>query len=195
MEQPKVKYDVIDKKWGEQHSVVRSSSLCSPWRRWAARLFDAHVEALLTFVLFVYGFGFLGLIWIFAIPGIVFDSLCFFVGVWVLDSAEYALFGNTLGKFLFGVRIVNANGEKATPSEYMKRNMRVCLEGFALWIPLLSFIAQVVQFVKVVKKRPTSYDKRLGMNVVNEPNHSEVLTCFGVVAFALAIASLWKFWG
>ncbi len=99
-----------------------SESLCSPWRRWAARLLDVHVEAILTIFLFVYGFGLSGLIWIFAIPGFLFDSLCYFMGVWILDSMEYALFGNTLGKFLFGVRIVKASGEKAKPSEYMKRN-------------------------------------------------------------------------
>ncbi|NLS05015.1 RDD family protein [Rhizobium sp. P32RR-XVIII] len=132
-----------------------------PWPRFWARMFDIAVGAA------VWGFaiGFtLGAIFgpasvasALESKGILFQlALLPLIGL----SMAYCTtaFGNTPGKALLGIKVRNLDGTDSL-SSYVGREMRVWLVGLAVGIPIINFVTQIAQFLRVRKGRPTSYDE------------------------------------
>jgi hypothetical protein len=74
-----------------------------------------------------------------------------------LEAGIHALFGTTPGKVLGGVELITPNGA-LTSKAYFLRNCQLWLNGFALGVLPISFVALVWQFLRVARGRDASYD-------------------------------------
>ena len=164
-----------------------SISLAGPWSRLIARTIDMQIETNIV------GF-FLALllrpIYISIPPSVqpyLVPVICAPFG-FILDSIAYALFGNTLGKWLLGIRIVDKKGIVINPDTYSSRNWRVYFSGYALAIPFVTFITMIRQYFRVSKLLPASYDEESGLKVVNH-NKKWLKTAIGVVICIVLVAA------
>lgn len=129
------------------------------WRRWAARMFDLCLGCVFAFV-----FGLIvgassstpwivqpqNRVWVFLLgTGIVFFS----------DVAVFALFGQTLGKKICGIRVCDANGNPIGRWAYFGRAWGVFLLGEGLGIPFVCLGTELWQACRVGKGLPAAYDE------------------------------------
>lgn len=77
----------------------------------------------------------------------------------IVDSVVFKAFRNTPGKALLGLTVVNANGTGLSFKQHILRNLDVWISGFALGIPLLSQGVFILQYSKLKKGQPTTYDE------------------------------------
>lgn len=97
----------------------------------------------------------------------------------LLDSAVYAICGNTLGKWLMGIRIVTQNGLALPAREYLIRNLRVLWGGYGLFIPLVSLFTMYTQYNRLNRNEETTYDEAMQFKAVRH-NSNAVKSFFGV---------------
>ena len=162
-----------------------------PWTRWVARMIDFNIEnfivvLLIRFILLWIGFD----AYIIYKPLFInlFLSVISGAFAFLIDSFVYSIIGNTLGKWLMGVCVVNVSGAKISGGEYFKRNMQVYWGGFGLFIPCVSLITLIIQFNRVNKQQESTYDELLQMKSVRY-NAYLLKTFFGVVLFFAVLIS------
>lgn len=168
------------------------------WKRFFARMLDVLLATLIASVAYVMALV-LMLHWL-PESAYLFDSPVFVVGstalivvgLFIFDALIYGIFGNTLGKALLKVRVLDdASKQRLDFKLYLKRNFQVLLKGFYLNIPLLNIMAFIVQYVKVGKQGKTDYDADLGTQAYAEKTHWFKIVLY-VVLFYL-IAALYAF--
>ena len=153
---------------------ISNAEAPGPWTRWTARQIDCLIESIIIGYIFSI-LGIFGANTNSTIIGIVVAPFAF-----LLDSAVYAIFGNTLGKWLMGVMVVRDNGIRINGSEYFMRNMRVYWGGFGLGIPIVTLCTTITQYNRINKKQETTYDDILHMKSIRH-NSNAIKSFFGVV--------------
>lgn len=101
-----------------------------PWRRYFARSLDLFVYAMLLALADFYLF-----------PGDMSnaaDTVGLLLLTLLLEPVQLRLFGTTLGKWIFGIRVTGLDGYNLFWSEAFDRTAKVLLFGMGLNIPLLS---------------------------------------------------------
>jgi RDD family protein len=78
---------------------------------------------------------------------VFFGSLLLAVAL-CLDAACYAGCGNTPGKWLVGIQVLEASGRPLTFVEYLYRNMGVMLRGLALGAPFVNWLTLIYCYRK-----------------------------------------------
>lgn len=78
----------------------------------------------------------------------------------VCDALTYALFGNTPGKRLAGLRVCDAAGGKLPWGRHFARNAGVWLNGLGLGVGLVALFTLVHQYKRVRSGALTSWDQR-----------------------------------
>ena len=106
----------------------------------------------------------------------------------LFDSFVYAAFKWTLGKWLMGERVIDARREKISAAAYFIRNIKVFLFGCGAGLMLFQLIAGLVQYNRVSKGLPASYDDKPGFGVV-EYNKTKCKTTIGVILLVCIILS------
>ncbi len=133
------------------------------WRRFMARFVDGVLGSLLVFLLvFVcvaadIGTSFIEWLWApeHKIAAQVLETLfVFFSG-----SLVYSMFGNTLGKKLFGIRVCDENGNRLSGLGYFIRDIRVLVSAYWFNVPVLKLIAMVMQYRLVKNGASASHDR------------------------------------
>ena len=162
--------------------VDTNAPLAGPWERWAARLIDFTWES------FIIGI-FIGLVWDMttvpdAVAGIIFAPFAF-----LLDSAIYAIFGNTLGKWLFGIKHIENSGISLTAGRYFSRNLSVYWGGYGLAVPIATLCTFIHQYNRVSKEQPASYDEKLGMKCISH-NANGFKRFLGILLFIATLIIL-----
>lgn len=113
----------------------------------------------------------LGLIAIIPIIGQFFAGV--FLGCyWLLRDVR----GASLGKLMLGLKVVRADGQPATTSARIKRNVPLCIGHFLLAIPILgyviggivSFIAFVIEVIMLLTQGNRMGDNMAGTTVVRK---------------------------
>ncbi|MEJ2368957.1 MAG: RDD family protein [Acidobacteriota bacterium] len=94
-----------------------------------------------------------------------FWNLGLLVVVLVLDACIFAAAGNTPGKALFRIRVVDLNGKRLRFAAYLKRNFSLWVRGLAFGIPLVNLVTMVVQFERLGRGERASYDASGGYEV------------------------------
>jgi len=156
-----------------ENETVDNQQYAGPWRRWAARCLDYGFE---EFIIYIFASLFLN----------ISDYNRFFITiiiapfVFLLDSAIYATFGNTFGKWIFGVKTIECDGSCLKPNRFFIRNMSVYLSGYGLKIPLVILCTTVFQYCRVSKGLPTSYDEKLDIRCIKH-NTSVVKSSIGII--------------
>ncbi|WP_170935906.1 RDD family protein [Pandoraea sp. PE-S2R-1] len=87
------------------------------------------------------------------------------LGLLVADSMIRAMFGNTLGKKLLKLEVVDRDGHRLSRLAYFKRNVYLWVWGFGFGIWFFALIMPVVQLWRIGHGKATMYDGRLGTQV------------------------------
>ncbi len=103
----------------------------------------------------------------------------------VLESILYKVFFWTPGKALFGIRVVNRNGNFLTAEEYRNRNWRF-IRSILYGLPIIWLFGASKQQKLISKGLPTSYDEESGDRVIYH-NPSAIKTFFGFIVVAVII--------
>ena len=178
-----------------EQAIPPPPPLAGRWRRWAARMLDFTLESLL--VGFVVGIvavlgGFSLNVSSNLIPStgseIFFGILiCFFA--FLLDSLIYAIFGNTLGKWLFGVKaVMQLDKSSLTGFYYFTRNMYIYAFTFCFGAPVIKLFTFVYQQQRVYEGKPTTYDEKLQVMSITH-NTSWFKTFIGIVLFIVMLCT------
>jgi uncharacterized RDD family membrane protein YckC len=170
-----------------------------PWLRYWARMFDAalygYVIALIIGVTFftVKQFG------MFQGPTGEYIGEAIFVPLlsipamilwWFIEAFNISTFGATLGKWIFGVRVRELNGEKLSYSRALGRAFQVWLRGLFLMMPCATHLAQINAFIKLQSSGVTSWDSRGAFRVEHRP----VSITRIIVAFLIVIPITVGYW-
>lgn len=162
-----------------------------PWTRYFARTFDVSVlgTALITSTLLISPYVSLPfslyvytadnrLLMLFALPFVM-----------VLNAIIITMFGNSLGKKIFGIHAVNVQAhERFTFQENLARELRVWGRGMALGIPILNFFTMIPAYKRVAGGQPTLYDE--GLASVRPYADSAGRRTIGFVVTALVLIAI-----
>ena len=177
----------------EDRAVVVSRGSCpgepmvaaGPWRRFFAKLTDLGVMGVAVSIpicqfseyfscaALAEGTAFLFLV----LPLSLF-------GEWVV----YELFGTTLGKWAFSIRVEDSEENPIRSLLYLKRQVRLWGEGFAFGIPGAQLIVQGIQYFRLRREGHTTYDGKFGFAVVQGRMH--LWRCLFAVPFLLVVLLL-----
>ena len=163
-----------------------------PWRRYFARQLDTVICGV---------FGEVAVLWaVLAInPELggriahvlvttnVFLQAPIIVALAVIPNAVLiGLSGCSIGKWIFGVRILKADGRPIGVLKGLERELRVMVIGLGLGIPLLSIIAMIASMMGLGAKGATGWDRSMKLVVAQRPNQfgQVVLSVIGVCAYA-----------
>ena len=170
--------------------------LAGPWERWAARTTDFLLESLIIGVSFI----FLSEIHLhmyhmenMLMTSIVGYAICFMPTKWgfiiapfvfLLDSVIYAVFGNTLGKKIWGIKTVDYAGEQITGWRYFYRNIRVYWGGYGLAFPIIILCTFITQYNRAFNGKDATYDTAMKLKTVRI-NPSKRRTFLGIFVLIL----------
>lgn len=127
-----------------------------PWRRLFARTFDLICIALPVYIAAVLltQNSAIPLLWNAVVVGVL--------GYWLwlpIEAAFLATAGATPGKWIFGIRVLKSDGSKLTFGNAIERSIRVCAQGDAMGIPVLSPITRFIAYRTLTKTGTTPWDQ------------------------------------
>lgn len=133
--------DRIMKETGSTYFSVKGDEIPQvfhPWRRYLARMFDILVYTLIwsAFLAFVFHVNLATR----SNLGNMFDSLVAMAIMLVLEPLWLRLFGTTIGKVIFGMRIETPDGRHLSYSEGFERTWAVIGTGMGYNIPIYNLI-------------------------------------------------------
>lgn len=138
-----------------------------PWRRFFARMFDVYVSIILLGIVGEYTLGRYSSRYVefMATPNNeLLIGVLFLPFALALDALVSHLFGNNLGKYLLGVKVVKIKG-KMDLNDWLSRAFNVWKSGMAFGIPLVSLWTTIRENKRVGMMQPTTYDQRCGFQV------------------------------
>ncbi|RUW85005.1 RDD family protein [Mesorhizobium sp. M1E.F.Ca.ET.063.01.1.1] len=145
-------------------SIERSLRVepAGPWSRYFARQFDLSVITTVLFTATAIGLAYSNPLLFFKLNSI--DSrglfLIFLPAAHIANAVLISLFGNSMGKALFGIKAVPIQtATRFSFSENLGRELRVWTSGLAFGIPLICLATMIPAFNKVKVGQPTSYDE------------------------------------
>ena len=170
----------------------------TPWRRYAARLLDTSLNGVLGFFLFAIAF--------YAIAPASADNLFSFfgsgAGLWLdllatgimaslIGGALIGVSGFTVGKLIFGIKVVRKNGNTIGFGAGIMRDLEVLIKGMALGIPIVALFTLWLSYKSLTENRTTSWDENRYV-VYHRPSGAAqyFLNVLGLVAVVLVYGLL-----
>ncbi len=145
-----------------------------PWRRYFARYLDNILWSMMIMFLLSVGLAYLSepiFLQFFSLlegPGGQVISLVIATILAVIPNAILiGLTGGNLGKWLFGICVLDEADRPIGVIRSFKREGRVLLFGLAFGIPFLSLISMIISYQKLKQDRSTSWDEALAVKVVH----------------------------
>jgi uncharacterized RDD family membrane protein YckC len=143
----------------------------SPWRRYGARMLDVMVSGAGGFFLLAY-------VWYSVEPfsadrffalmdgpsGPLVDFVLTVLMAGFINAVLLGLTGYTVGKAIFGIKVVNPDGSLLGIGPALLREMHVWVRGLAFGIPMVSLIPMVIGYNDLVKQGSSAWDR--GRHVV-----------------------------
>lgn len=179
-----------------------------PWRRLFARTVDMALAAPLLYLLLFNNFGknnpfaelffgTYGAVWVLDRP--VFIVVLIYV-LWVpIEAAFLTWFGATIGKWAFGIRVLDADGNRLSYGPALERSLWVLSTGVAFGIPFVILVSGFIAYKRLEKKGVTFWDERVESSVLCHPwtlagsvicAFVSVLTLFCAVLMPVIVAKL-----
>lgn len=166
----------------------------APWRRYGARALDIAVSGGL-------GWMFLGLLWYLVAPleaDAFFNSISGEGGQFVdimltvmmsgfLNALSLSFVGSTLGKAIFGIKVLPLTGNRLSLGAAFMREFNVWVWGLGLGIPILTIIANVTAYNRLASQKTTSWDKGR-FNVIYRKSSSKQ-TMLNILGIAVIVAA------
>jgi uncharacterized RDD family membrane protein YckC len=163
-----------------------------PWRRYFARMLDGSSNGLFTIFAVSFAAALLG----YPIPNeflSVFDnrvvgSVAVLIAAIPLNALLIGYTGGTLGKWLFGVRIVRIDDTPVGFKVALIREALVWARGLGLGIPIVSLFTCFSAFNTLKKDGRTSWDKELSAKAVHRA--SGTAQVLGILGGVVALGAL-----
>jgi len=77
----------------------------------------------------------------------------------IVDAITYSLFGNTPGKCLAGIKVLDVGGRRLTLGGYLQRNFGMYLNGFGTGFPFVALFTLVSSHRRAVRGELMSWDQ------------------------------------
>jgi uncharacterized RDD family membrane protein YckC len=102
------------------------------------------------------------------------------------------LTGTSIGKWIFGIKVLNFEGAPIGIGQAFMRELYVFLRGLALGLPFFSLIALFLAYRRLANERITSWDQDLNTRVVHRPVtvQQKALYVFGILLILVLIVFL-----
>jgi uncharacterized RDD family membrane protein YckC len=140
----------------------------APWRRFAARTIDTTIYVFLGFAILMSSIKANPNFFIqFNIPVLILATLLICL---VVAGTIIGLFGTSIGKWIFGVRVTNKENKPIGLYKGIGRELNVVIYGLGLGIPIISFITQFIAYRKLKREGTTSWDSEGEHIVSHRPN-------------------------
>lgn len=146
-----------------------------PWRRYFARMLDNMVNTFTFFIVLMVALAFTRpelfnalVTWLESIHRIADLMLTIFIGT-VVNAVLLAATGSTLGKWIFGIRVREADGRRIGFARAIEREARVWMRGLAFGIPIVSLFTLVRAYNQVNDFKQTAWDKDMQLVVTHRP--------------------------
>jgi len=192
---------VVDEKRSiEGDRSVWSKLPVYPWRRFLAKTLDGVVLMYLYMALVFLAFRMAPVFSLNHLSDLIENDLFnLFVFVFLsifINGAFLGYAGTTIGKKLFGINVLAANGEPIGVIKGINREVKVVLIGQGLFIPLISFFTQIGAYDRLKKDKTTTWDKSMGCDVWYLPGNSNlrvraflgVATILGSIVFFIVLS-------
>ena len=169
-------------EFGMATAIAPDAPLAGAWTRWTARMLDLILESAVIGIIIATVWG---------IPDNISEGILNIIVApfaFLIDSAVYAVCGNTLGKWLFDVKVVDQYGKVIPNKKYFHRNIRVYC-GLAL--PIVSLFTFLTQYNRVSKGNPTTYDETLNLKSIRY-NANGFKTLLGIILFISVLIILFR---
>lgn len=146
-----------------------------PWRRYFARMLDNMLNTFTFFIVLMLILAFTRpelfnalVTWLESIHRIVDIMLTVFIGT-VVNAVLLSATGSTLGKWIFGIRVREADGRRVGFMRAIQREARVWMRGLGFGIPIVSLITLVRAYNQVNDFKQTTWDKDMQLVVTHRP--------------------------
>lgn len=145
------------------------------WRRYFARMLDNMVNAF-TFILlvifllaFTWPSAFVAFTeWLGSIHRLFDLLLSIFIGT-VINAVLLALTGSTLGKWIFGIRVREADGARLGFARAIQRELRVWMRGLGFGIPIVSLFTVMRAYNQLDNFQQTTWDRDMQLVITHRP--------------------------
>jgi hypothetical protein len=157
-------------------------------RRLLARYIDLNFAALFIVLPAIY---FMVAIEIAAVSPIL-AAVAVTVGCYMFVALEQAIFGNSAGKYILGIKVIPATGRPADLQFFVEREFKVLVLGQAFGLQIAAMIAGFYSLYQLQKHGDTHYDRNLATVIRNSHDARRLFWLIPVFApsIILAIASL-----
>ncbi|MDD3183175.1 MAG: RDD family protein [Alphaproteobacteria bacterium] len=173
-----------------------SSGTFHPWRRYFARMLDTTVNGMMVF--FCISIPLWSMAPKFANSffnsfdgpeGRVLDVILTTFFAMFLSAALIGYTGSSLGKWFFGLKVVDGAGNALGYKQALKRELAVWVKGFGFGIPLVSFFTVLSAYQRLKADNVTLWDKELGTQVLYRDGKplQWVLNVLGFIIFAFVL--------
>jgi uncharacterized RDD family membrane protein YckC len=157
-----------------------------PWRRCFARIVDTSLNGSFLAFLLLAQFDPADRDLFFTALGDfnpVADAILTFLIAIPGNAVMIGLTGGSVGKWLFGVRILDPAGQTIGIGRALRREVYVWVRGLGLGIPIIALITVIVAFRHLTSTGVTSWDREMGIVVVHRPRgrFQVFLTGIGIV--------------
>ncbi len=186
----------IDKKLTK---VTWTDTAAHPWRRYLARMLDTAIIGSLSFML-------LGMLLYAVVPGFaasffemlispsgrLLDIMITFFIVMFLNAAFLGFTGGSIGKFFFGIKILDQHNRPIGYQAALKRELFVWFKGLGFGIPLVSLITMIASYSTLTNKGQTSWDEDMQLRVIYRDKgiqHYALCAC-GFIIFMITLSIL-----
>lgn len=168
-------------------ALIDDLRLAGPWARYFARCFDIAFVGVLFWLTLTVARGLNrgeAVMPSLADHGVALTVLIV-LSLPLIDAIIAAVFGNTPGKAMLGVRVVDARGKRASLPRYFGRNLLVGAVGLGCGVGLVAIGTQLWQFLRVRGGQAAAYDLWTKCRVLGRPVTDTQIIRFIVVASVL----------
>lgn len=167
-----------------------------PWRRYFARILDILVNGLMVYFIVLMPLYFLD-------SGEIAENIESFLSVKIwgrfadviltiflsmfVTAAFIGFWGSSLGKWFFGIKILDQRNRPIGYFAALKREIMVWCKGLGFGIPIISFITLAWSADKLAKQGITSWDKDMNIKVVQRSRgiKQTILSIIGVLLIVM----------
>lgn len=159
-----------------KEATTSDTETVHPWRRYFARMFDITLFSLIAMMLLAFpgyilmpektdaALMLLSEGWTSKLVAGVVSVLLAMPAIAILQS----LLG-TPGKWLFGIKVRNAEGQRLSMASSFHRELLVAAKGMGFGVPLVTAILMIMSNLRLSSHGVTSWDERLGIRVSHAP--------------------------
>jgi uncharacterized RDD family membrane protein YckC len=168
----------------EQLQIAIRASIA--WRRFAARLIDLEIAAVIGFLIFL----------LFR-PGAVQNVeswpliALYATALWVwIEAALLLQYGATPGKMVLKLRVETHNGERPSMQQAITRSLMVWILGKAMDLPILSMVAMFLGLRAYLSHGTNVWDRAARTRVIAEPISRERGRLVMIIIIAMVVGSM-----